>query len=256
VGHYPQILCASQTCTLYYKDMRIEPYSVDSTVHVIKRGARGMDIVGSEADKWYFVKSLFLLNDVYSNRNWHRETAGLPLFKRPDRWPERDPLTRILAWTLMPNHFHLLLQEKVEGGTAKFMQRLCGSMSLCFNLKYESKGSIFQGAYKAKRVDEDSYLRHLIFYIEVKNVMELYPGGLIVALNDFDKAWDWALEYPFSSLSAYVSGTNSPILEDINGFIGQIHKETLSKQDAYEMLKSYVEKSDLWPDRVQELILE
>ncbi|KKT56308.1 MAG: hypothetical protein UW50_C0003G0003 [Candidatus Wolfebacteria bacterium GW2011_GWA1_44_24] len=235
--------------------MRIEPYTVGSIVHALKRGARGMDIVMDKADSWQFMKSLYLLNDVYSNRNWHRETADLPLFKRPESWPEREPLARILAWVLMPNHFHLLLQEKKEGGIAKFMQRFCGSMSLCFNLKYESKGSIFQGAYKAKRVDDDSYLRHLAFYIQVKNVLELYPGGLIAALKNFDQAWDWALKYPFSSLPAYVLGSGSPILDDAEGLMMEVHR-TFSKEDAYESLKSYVEKSDIWSDRMKELTLE
>lgn len=238
------------------RSMRIEPYSVDSILHVVKRGARGMDIVLDNADQWRFVKSLFLLNDSHKSANWHKETKDLKLFERPDHWPERNPLTRILAWTLMSNHFHLLLQEKVEGGTAKFMQRLCGSMSLCFNLKYESKGSIFQGAYKARLVDNDSYLRHLVFYIEVKNVLELYPGGLEAALADFDKAWDWALKYQFSSLSAYVIGDGSLVLDDTEGLIGHIHKRTFSKQDAYEMLKLYVDKSDVWSGRMIELTLE
>jgi len=199
-----------------------------------------MDIVMDDVDRWRFVKSLFILNDVYSNHDWHRETVNLSLFDRPENWPERDPLTRILTWVLMPNHFHLLLQEKVEGGTAKFMQRLCGSMSLCFNLKYENKGSIFQGAYKAIVVDNDSYLRHLLFYIQVKNVLELYPGGLTMALENFDKAWSWAINYQFSSLPSYVSSTKSPIIDDTGKFIARIHRQALSKQDAHKMLELYV----------------
>ena len=238
--------------------MRIEPYATNSVIHAVKRGARGMDIVVDDADKLRFMKSLFILNDVHHSPNWHRETANLKIFDRPSDWPERKTITRILAWVLMPNHFHLLLQEKVEGGTAKFMQRLCGSMSLCFNLKYESKGSIFQGAYKAKTVDDDSHLRHLAFYIQVKNVMELYPGGLVAALNNFDRAWDWALKYAFSSLPAYVLSTGSPILDDSDGLFTNIHEQALSKQDAYEMLKLYVDsKTETWVDpRLQELVIE
>ncbi len=238
--------------------MRVEAHSVDSILHVVKRGARGMDIVLDDADRWKFVKSLFLLNDTHSSTNWYTETAHLKLFERPSQWPKREPLTKILAWVLMSNHFHLLLQEKVEGGVAKFMQRFCGSMSLCFNLKYESKGSIFQGAYKGKLVDDDSYLRHLTFYIQVKNVLELYPGGLVAALENFDQAWGWALKYNFSSLPAYALGIGSPILDDAEGLIKNIHKQALSKQDAYEMLELYVRKSDIWSgnDKLQELALE
>src|SRR3989338_3275644 len=119
--------------------MRVEPYGVDSIVHVIKRGARGMNIVQNDADRWRFVKSLYLLNDVYQDENWHRDTKDLPLFERPSNWPERMPVVSILGWTLMPNHFHLLLLETRKGGISKFMQRLGGSMSLYFNLKYKEQ---------------------------------------------------------------------------------------------------------------------
>ncbi len=215
-----------------------------------------MSIVEDDADRWRFIKALYLLNDSYSNRNWHRETSGLALFERPSHWPGRRPLVSILAWTLMPNHFHLLLQEKEEGGIAKFMQRFCGSMSLCFNLKYESKGSLFQGAYKAKLVDEDAYLRYLAFYIEAKNVLELYPGGLMAAYKNFEDAWKWALSYPFSSFSSYVEGGElSPILDDKDGLMVEIHKN-LSKKDVHELLKSYIEKSDAWSGRLGELSME
>jgi len=237
--------------------MRVEPYTVDSIIHVVKRGSRGMDIVMDKADKWRFAKSLFLLNDTYSSENWHRETSGLAPFERPAHWPERKILTRILAWVLMPNHFHLLLQEKIDGGASKFLQRLCGSMSLCFNVKYESKGSIFQGAYKSMLVDKDSYLKHLLFYIQVKNVLELYPGGLVKALEDFDKAWNWALNYQFSSLPAYVSDIGSQIIDDPEGLISSIHRQIITKKNVHEMLMVYVNsKSEFQADRLSELTFE
>ncbi|MEX2014049.1 MAG: transposase [Parcubacteria group bacterium] len=237
--------------------MRVEPFSEGSFVHVIKRGARGMDIVLDQEDKELFVKSLFILNDNYSNENWRRETVELPLFTRPKHWPERDRLTDILLWTLMPNHFHILLREKKEGGVSKFMQRLCGSMSMNFNKKYNSKGSVFQGSYKGKVVDNDSYLRYLAFYIHIKNVLELYPGGLKKAVANFDDAWNWAIKYPFSGFSAYSIGAGSPIISDVDGLMTNIHNKNVYKQEAYEMLLVYVNKQeDTLPDRLRELILE
>ena len=80
------------------------------------------------------------------------------------------------------------------------MQRLCGSMSSHFNAKYKEHGSIFQGAYKSRTVSEDSHLRYLVFYIQVKNVLESFPGGLERAINNFDEAWEWALHYDIFKL--------------------------------------------------------
>lgn len=192
--------------------MRIEPRTVGSIAHVIKRGARGMPIVRDASDRIRFTKSLYFLNDSFSDENWTTNLKSRALFERPDHWPEQEPLVHILAWTLMPNHFHLLLKEIRDGGIAKFMQRLCGSMSAAFNAKYSESGSIFQGSYKSRTVDGDTYLRYLAFYIQVKNVLELYPGGLTKASRNFDDAWGWALHYPFSSLGAYATNIHSPII--------------------------------------------
>lgn len=221
--------------------MRVDPYSIDSIVHVTKRGTRGMDIVRDADDQARFVKSLFLLNDTHTDPYWHRSTTGLSLFERPTHWPEREPLVRILAWTLLSNHFHLLLQEIREGGTAKFMQRLGGSMSMCFNLKYKEKGSLFQGAYHARVVEGGAHMNYLAFYILIKNVLEMYPGGLMAALVHFDDAWEWAKRYPFSSLSGLISGETVPMVEDPDELLaGTIGKGDAFKDDARELLAAHM----------------
>ena len=194
--------------------MRVEHFGVGSIVHVMKRGARGLPIVRTEADRRRFASLLYLLNDKHQDQNWKHKTTGLDLFERPLDWPERAPLVRILAWVLMPNHFHLLLEEVEEGGIAKFMQRLCGSMSAHFNAKYDEKGSLFQGGYKGRTVADDNYLGLLAPYIMVKNVFELYPGGLNKALKEFEKAWQWGVgSYEFSSLPEYAGVRAWPITE-------------------------------------------
>jgi len=232
--------------------MRIEPRTVGSVVHVIKRGARGMPIVRDKLDRVRFTKSLYYLNDSFSDENWTINLKSRALFERPDYWPDQDPLVHVLAWTLMPNHFHLLLEEIREGGIAKFMQRLCGSMSAAFNAKYSESGSIFQGSYKSRTVDGDAYLRYLAFYIQVKNVFELYPGGLAKALHNFDDAWEWALSYPFSSLSVYATGVHSPII-DTTLPTELFPKKKSFKTEAREMLALNLQRHN---DKYSDLILE
>ena len=154
------------------------------------------------------------LNDERQHQFWESDVAHLQQYVWPSGWPERKPLVKILAWTLMPNHFHLLLQEIQDEGVSRFMQRLCGSMSRHFNEKYSEKGSLFQGAYRSRTVDTDEYLRWAIAYILVKNVFELYPGGFKKAVREFEKAWKWGTEvYQFSSLRDYAQGKPSPIID-------------------------------------------
>jgi len=137
-----------------------------------------MPITRDEKDRQRFMRLLCHMNDSFKDEYWEKSTAGLGPYERPAQWPEKKPLVKILAWTLMPDHLHLLLKENVEGGISTFMQKLCNSMTTHYNFKYEEKGSIFQGPYKGKTVTEDRYLRWLASYIMVKNVFELYPGGL------------------------------------------------------------------------------
>lgn len=200
--------------------MRVEPHTVDSIVHAVKRGARGLPITRDIHDRKRFSRLLFYSNDEYRDEYWERSITDLEPFTRPEHWPERSPLVKILAWTLMSNHLHLVLKEVREGGLAKFMQKICGSMTTHYNAKYKERGSLFQGAYRGRTVDlhGDEYLRYLAVYVMVKNTFELYPGGLEHAIKNFDEAYAWAVRYSFSSLSAYTSERESPILDkDIFG---------------------------------------
>ena len=223
--------------------MRVEPRSIGSVVHVIQCGTRGLNIVRSKRDSVRFSELLFYLNDSYIDPNWLKAVKFCAPFERPDYWPDQDPLVRIFVWTLMPNHFHLLLEEIKEGGIAKFMQRLCGSMSMTFNTKYCERGSLFQGSYKSRTVNDDQYLQYLAYYIQVKNVLELFPGGLARAMRNFDSAWSWALHYPFSSFSPYVTNTDSLIV-DKNRFLEIFSDARLSKTEAREMLALHMQHND------------
>lgn len=233
--------------------MRVEPHGVGSVLHVIKRGARGSQIVHDTDDRQHFMRSLFFLNDTYQDPNVTLIiSSGIPLV-RPEHWPEGEPLVALLAWTLMPNHLHLVLQEVREGGIAKFMQRLGGSMSARHNAKYSEKGSLFQGGYKGRVVEDDADLRWLASYVMVKNVFELYPAGLKAAARDFDKAWEWAKENPYTSLSAYAASTPSPILAKDNVLFSLLGTPSFFKHSAKDMIRAYVSR---WEDERLALALE
>ena len=141
----------------------------------------------------------------------------------------------------MPDHFHFLLEEITDRGIAKFMQRFCGSMTMHFNAKYKESGSIFQGAYKARTVDTNEDLQYVLPYIVVKNVLELYPGGLKKAIREFDHAWNWAKTYPFSSFQTTVLDKDSPIIDKKHLKKLDIPNNHFKKQ-AYSMLLGYIER--------------
>ena len=221
--------------------MRKEKFTVGSFVHVYNRGNRKEPIVRDQKDKWHFLKMLYYFNNSFAVNNSSRYLKRLRLnlnqseesfnqrrspFSWPEEWPPREPIVKILAFSLMENHFHLLLKEIQKGGISLFMRKLGTGMAGSFNKKYQEVGALFQGAYKAKRVESDLYLEYLSVYIQVKNPFENYPGGFQEAVRHFDKAYAWAAKDPYCSLADYAGLRNSPIInKDLLGKIFPDPKE-------------------------------
>lgn len=76
----------------------------------------------------------------------------------------------ILAFVLMPNHIHFLLKQLKDNGISKFMAKIQNSFSHFFNIKQERVGHLFQGNFKAKRIESDEQLMHVSRYIHLNLV--------------------------------------------------------------------------------------
>jgi hypothetical protein len=155
--------------------------------------------------------------------------------ERPTTWPPQKKLVKILCFCLLDNHFHLLLKEIRKGGVSMFMRKLSTSMANHFNEKYKEKGSVFQGAYRSKTINDDIYLRYVSAYIQVKNAFEMFEGGTEKALKKFDAAYEWASKNPYTSLGDYAGTRASPIID--KNILGEIFNpssyKTFSKEVVY-----------------------
>lgn len=108
--------------------------------HVIVRGIEKRDIFLDDSDRASFVQRLgFLL-----------QQTG----------------TQCLAWSLMSNHFHLLLKPTGEK-LSHFMRRLLTGYAVTFNLRHHRSGHLFQNRYKSIVCEEDAYLLELVRYIHL-----------------------------------------------------------------------------------------
>lgn len=77
---------------------------------------------------------------------------------------DKDCFT-IMAYCLMPNHFHLLIRQNTEIPVSMLMKKLGTSYAKYSNARHGKVGDIFQDVFKAKQVDDDSYLTYLSAYI-------------------------------------------------------------------------------------------
>lgn len=71
----------------------------------------------------------------------------------------------LLAYCLMPNHFHFFVKQKKHSSIDSFLQSLCTRYVLYFNKKYKRVGYLFQGVYKAVLVTTEGHFLHLSRYI-------------------------------------------------------------------------------------------
>lgn len=103
----------------------------------------------------------------------------------------------IIAYCLMPNHFHLVVKQSNDGGVSRYMANFTNSYTKYFNTKYRRVGSLFQGPFKAIHVETDEQLLHLSRYIHLNPLVTF-----VVKEKDF-------LSYPWSSLPDYLRGKSS-----------------------------------------------
>lgn len=73
---------------------------------------------------------------------------------------------KCLGWCLMPNHFHLVVLRG-ERPLAELMRRLLTGYAVCFNLKYDRVGHLFQNRYKTVICEADVYLKELLPYVHL-----------------------------------------------------------------------------------------
>jgi len=132
---------------------------------------------------------------------------GRSLLKDGFMLPRDNTLVDIGAYCLMPNHFHLLLHEKVDGGISTFMKKLSTAYSMYFNKRYERTGALFEGRFKAQHADNNEYLKYLFAYIHLNPIKIIDPKWKENGISDKKAGLDYLEKYPFSSYIDYTQST-------------------------------------------------
>ena len=144
--------------------------------------------------------------------------------KRPQARENNDkpiPMVEILAYCLMPNHFHLLLRQLVDGGINNFMSKISNSYTKFYNARQKRSGTLFKGSFKAREIPVNKLS-------DVSRHIHLDPqlAGLVRFLSSF----------PFSSFPEYLGEKTGFCQKDqiLNQFeSADEYKEFVMDQDEY-----------------------
>lgn len=99
---------------------------------------------------------------------------------------------QVICYCLMPNHFHLILRQNVDGGISKYLSDFQNSYTRYFNVLHGRDGGLFLNQFKAVAVESESQLVHLSRYIHLNP----YVASVVKILDDLPG-------YPWSSFGSY-----------------------------------------------------
>jgi len=180
---------------------------VGDIAHVCNRGVEKRRIFVDTNDYLRFRDNLFLLN----NKSGKIRTKRKNIFASNTKIPKRDMLVDILKWSLLPNHFHLLLHENIEGGILEFTKRLGNAYTKYFNTKNQGRsGYLFQNSAKIIRINDDRHFLYIPFYIDL-NPLELSSDRNI----NFLKLYKWSSFRDYFNDGRCVNIVNQDLFYDI-----------------------------------------
>jgi REP element-mobilizing transposase RayT len=84
--------------------------------------------------------------------------------RRIQEYSQRLAIT-VIAYCLLPNHYHFLVRQDGEAPAGLLPQRVFNSYTKAYNQQFQASGTLFERRYAAIQVLRDEYLRHLCFYI-------------------------------------------------------------------------------------------
>lgn len=216
--------------------MRIKP-ATNQIYHIFNRGVEKRNVFLDKQDYFRFIHDLFEFNDTNPTNNHtycinkNSNEVGLRYIGK-DREP-RKFLIELMVFCLMPNHFHLMVRQKVDDGITEFMRKLGTGYTNYFNKKYERVGSLFQGKYKFVHLKTDAHFIHLPYYIHCNPLDLKFPEWREREIKDYKKAAQFLENYRWSSFPDYIGKKNFPSVtqrEFLMEFLGgseQYKRDTL-----------------------------
>lgn len=142
-----------------YRDYKI--FRSGHCYHLYNRGINKQAIFLDNQDYWNFLKRVTLVLGQAIQRGLPSSNSSKLLRIRPLPFGAFD----IVCYCLMPNHFHFVVRQNSDLTIDKLILKICTSYSIYFNKKYNRVGPLFQDSFKAKLVENDSYLKYLSCYV-------------------------------------------------------------------------------------------
>lgn len=223
----------------------VKKYVDHTYYHIFNRGVERRAIFSDEADYKTFLGclKLYLTPPKSTDRRFAHTLQGETLsdtkiIYAPSRVPNNHEKTiELVAYCLMPNHFHLMLRSIEKDSMPKFMRSLGTRYSMHFNKKYDRVGGLFQGPYKAVMIEQEQHFIWTTKYIH-RNPLALAPHK-----DDPNKLVD----YPYSSYKNYLGTIHQDWIhpENILSYFSKTNSKNSYQSFVEEPLSNQIENAYL-----------
>ncbi len=191
-------------------------FGVKTISHIYNRGNNKENIFFDKQDYKAFLFRLSLALGLTEKEVNAEKFLTMPYSRI--RIDGNKKLFRLHAFCLMPNHFHLIIEQIGDQSPSVLISKICTSYAKYFNKKYDRVGHLFQDKFKSVNISSDEQLMWTSAYIHMNPVKD----GLVNKPENYD----------WSSYNDYISKRNLPILklELIKGLFGGNIKDEIDAQ--------------------------
>lgn len=184
----------------------------DEIYHIIVRGVGDFLIFKNNNDRYRGIFSLYEFNDTKQVliRDRRRDRLHAKRNGREQFSADRELLVEILAFYFMPNHIHLLVRQLKDNGITQFMRKFGAGYAAYFNKKYNRKGHLFQGRFRAVRIKTEEQLKTVFVYIHTNGISLIEPKWKDRGVKNIEKVIKFLENYKWSSYPDYIGKKNFP----------------------------------------------
>jgi putative transposase len=190
---------------------RLLVFANDHIYHIYNRGVERRTIFTTRRDYQRMVQTLwFYRYKDLSMRFSHYLNLSVDARNQFDlKLQQNEPLVSILAHCLMPNHFHLIVKQRVDNGIPRFVSNVANSYTKYFNTKNKRIGPLFQGIFKAVLIETEEQFMHVTRYVHINPV------------TSFLIEWEQLEAYEWSSFPDYITPKKQSIcdIDEVNRLV-------------------------------------
>lgn len=179
---------------------RNKSYVGGGIYHIYNRGLDGREIFSDEKDYALFLELVSRYVSVVAEKTEGMFKGDKPSVVERKKRMNLTDVVQVLAYCLMPDHFHLVVRQERERGITDLMRRVLTGYVMEYNRRHRRRGPLFESAYRAVLVEGEEKAAHVVRWVHlnpaVRSVVRLL-GMETVSVSAPDT-------YPYSSYHLYL----------------------------------------------------